>query len=91
MSVVALRPEPDLYPIDKSVPLPNPGGRPVLEPKVNRTLLALQVGESFFIPENTKRMRDRIRQAAHRAKIKVSCRHVIEGGADGIRIWRRSI
>jgi len=48
-----------------------------------------QPGTSFFIPcINRKRMEKWVLSEARRMKLNVLCKHVIEKGVYGLRVWR---
>ena len=69
--------------IDKNVPLPK------LRSPLNKYPWAdMQVGDSFFIPQDPATVRASLYSCTKWARIKIATRRVTENGVEGIRVWR---
>ena len=72
--------------IDNHVPLIMHNGLSTDRPK----LKDMKKGQSYFLPSVTQLAMSTIRAEARKAKIKITCRGVVEKNVAGIRVWRLS-
>jgi hypothetical protein len=51
--------------------------------------LSFRPGTSFFIPcLNRLEVQDYVEQEAYRLRMQIVCKHVVEKGKYGLRVWR---